>query len=460
MSALYNSLPSIVSEKLQARIKDAQDYLHRPVDVASLVVFRIAFGAIMLFEVYRFFDHDWIRRFYIIREFYFKYYGFEWVQPWLGDGMYIHFVVVGILALCIALGLFYRITTVLFFVGFTYWFLLDQTRYLNHLYMVALIAFLMCFIPAHVNVSLDARRKPSLRSDQVSMWHLWLLRFQVGLVYFYAGIAKLNGDWLQGEPVRMWLQKRSDYPLIGPLFETEVATWFFSYGGLMFDLFIVPAILWKRTRYWALAAAMFFHATNKMMFDIGIFPMMMLAATTILLPADWPRRIPLFFSALATPVRGDAVLPKHSKLILAGLAVWVLFQVLMPFRHVLYPGNVHWTEEGHRFSWHMKLRDKGGTARFIATSPSRDTTWEINQREYLSSAQRTRMSRRPDMILQFAHHVGADLKRQGFEDIEIRVDTQTILNHRPPQPLIDPQVDLLKVERNLMHATWILPLKE
>ena len=86
-----------------------RERLFEPVDIASIAVFRMFFGAILFWEVWRFFDNDWIRTFYIVRRFYFKYFGFEWIHPWPGDGMYVHFVAVGVFALCVMAGLLYRI---------------------------------------------------------------------------------------------------------------------------------------------------------------------------------------------------------------------------------------------------------------------------------------------------------------------------------------------------------------
>jgi vitamin K-dependent gamma-carboxylase len=144
--------------------------LFAPVDIASLVYFRVAFGAIMLWEVWRYFDHGWIKRYYIDPLFHFKYYGFDWVRPWPGDGMYLHFYVLGALAICVAVGLFYRVSTTLFFLGFTYIFLLDKTNYLNHFYLISLISLIMIFVPAHKAFSLDALLRPKIRSDSAPTW--------------------------------------------------------------------------------------------------------------------------------------------------------------------------------------------------------------------------------------------------------------------------------------------------
>ena len=237
-------------------------------------------------------------------------------------------------------------------------------------------------------------------------------------------IAKLNGDWLRGEPIRQWLARRDDYPLIGSWLDTEVAVWFFGYGGMLFDLAVVPALLWRKTRAWAFAACEFFHVLNKWMFDIGIFPVLVLAATLLMFPPDWPRKACLFF----TPRRDDGtrstppcISKRRQRLTVAFLVSYLAIQVLMPLRHFLYPGSVHWTEEGHRFAWHMKLRQKRAAALFYATDPHTGKTWQVDHRKYLSTAQSERVGRWPDMSLQFAHFLGDELQKEGYEDIEIRV---------------------------------------
>lgn len=438
--------------------------LFEPIDNASITVFRMCFGAILFWEVWRYFEKDWIRKFYIIRTFYFKFIGFEWVHPWPGDFMYVHFAAVGVFALCVMTGFFYRIASWLLFLGIAFWFLLDQTRYLNHLYLTVLLAFLMAVIPAHRAKSIDARRHPNLRSDTVPTWCLWLLRFQVGLVYFFGGVAKLNTDWLLGEPLRHWLSRNQDFPIVGSWFETESSVWFFTYGGLLFDLAVVPALLWRKTRVWAFVACLFFHSVNSIFFNIGIFPILMFSATLLLLPPNWPRKVFAFFSSKRKETKRlvemmPAVSKRRQHLTVVFLAIYFAIQLCMPLRHFLYAGNVLWTEEGHRFAWRMKLRRKRAIARFYATDPTTGKTWQIDDRKYLSYAQRKRVGRWPDMCLQFAHYMADELKKKGYDRIEIRVKTKASLNYRAYQYLIDPNVDLSKVQRNLRHANWILPLK-
>jgi vitamin K-dependent gamma-carboxylase len=265
--------------------------LLEPVDISFLVFFRVVFGGIMLWEVYRYFTHGWISRYYIEPTVYFTYYGFSWIKPWPGEGMYIHFFVLGVLAACILTGFLYRIAATLFFLGFSYVFLLDQTRYLNHFYLVSLISFLLIFLPAHRALSIDALLRPKLRSKTTPAWTLWLLRTQVGIAYFFGGVAKLNSDWFHGEPMRTWLFPLTKLPLFGPLFQKEWVVYNFVFGGLLLDLFVVPLLLWRRTRPYAFLAAVLFNLLNAIIFQIGIFPWFMLGATLIFFPPDLMRRI-------------------------------------------------------------------------------------------------------------------------------------------------------------------------
>ncbi len=441
-----------------------------PVHLAWLAYFRIAFGLVMTWEVWRYFNYNWISRYWITPNFHFTYYGFGWVQPWPGDGMYLHFGLLGVLALCIALGLWYRITTILFFLGFTYVFLLDQTYYLNHFYLISLLSFLMIFLPAHRAPSLDSALDPTLRSTYAPAWTLWLLRAQIGIVYFYGGIAKLNSDWLNGEPMRMWLEERTDFPVIGPYFTSEWMVYSFSYGGLLLDLLIVPFLLWRRTRVLAFIAGTLFHLMNAELFSIGIFPWFMICATTIFFDPDWPIRLftwngpqPATEQAADqskernSPIRS---LNRREQLTVVLLFVYLILQLTIPLRHFLYPGNVNWTEEGHRFAWHMKLRDKNASAQFWATDPIKQVTWEIPLEEHLTDRQAWKMAGRPDMVLQFAHKMADELRQDGQEQVEIRAIVRASLNGRERQLLIDPEVDLSKQSDSLWPASWIMPLEQ
>jgi hypothetical protein len=433
-------------------MSDTTSRLHQrlfaPVDLASLAFFRILFGA-ALFADMLLYTRESIKYHWLEPQFLFKYHGFEWVGLLPGDGMYLLVLGLRALALLILLGFLYRPACALFFTGFTYLFLVDQAEHLNHSYLICLLSFLMIFIPAHRMCSIDALLRPGLRVTTAPAWLLFILRFQVSVVYVFAGLAKLAPDWLRGEPVRTWLHGHAKDPVFGPPLDTEATTYLVAHGGLVFDLLIVPLLLCRKSRPWAFAAAAVFHLANATIFDIGVFPWLMFAATTLFLDPDWPRRFaPRFFprpAADAAPVR------TRPGLVIA-LAIYAAVQLVVPLRHVCYPGDVNWTEEGHRFSWRMKLRDKIGHAQFRVTDPAQGMTRVVEPTDYVNPIQALRMAGQPDMILQFAHHLA-----EGRTGVQVRAQSMISLNARAPANLVDTNVDLAAIPRSLKHATWILP---
>ena len=451
------------------------DRLTAPVDIASLALFRIAFGGILVVQFLGYFatvilGRDYIAESWINPPVHFKYYGFAWVNAWPGIGMYLHIAALAVLAFMIMRGIRYRVSTALFCIGFGYLFLLEQATYLNHYYLVWLVSLLMIIVPAHRAHSSDARRNPAIRSTTAPTWALWLLRFQIGLVYFFGGVAKLNADWLAGKPLDLWLSRRADHWLWGNLLQHDWAPYLFSYGGLLFDLLVVPFIMWRRTRVYAFLLAISFHLMNATLFNIGIFPWMMLAATTLFCEPDWPRRVARRFGILkgsfgaspesAVTKREQATTASWSwsrRMLATAVAAYVTIQIVMPLRHFLYPGNVSWTEQGHRFAWHMMLRSKRTGATFIVHDHTADSTYRVDPRDYISRRWARKMAGRPDMVLQFAHFLADEARQNGADSVGVRAVVRAGLNGRDPQLLVDPKVDLVGVTRSLEPADWIMP---
>ncbi len=434
------------------------------------------FGLTMMIESYRYWSKGWIDSQFIEPHFHFKYYGFEWVQALDGSGMYWIWALIGLSSCMIAIGLMYRVATGLFLVSFSYVFLIDQSHYLNHFYFIILLAVLLCVTPLHRRASFDTWLNPKLQSKQLPAWCLWVFLAQMEVMYIYAGLVKINPDWLQLQPLTMWMSARQHLPLIGPLMDE---TWFIAmaaYGSIALHVLGAPLLLLKRTRMMVFAAYCGFHFLNHSMFNIGIFPWLTVAGTLLFFEPDWPIRIqqrlrqgiarrtasrqsPAYEEHLNQLASETITRDRKKALIFALLAIWLTYQILMPLRHIVYPGNPSWTEEGHRFAWQMKLRSKRGDIRFQLLDAQNGRYWTANPRLDLNRKQLRVMSCRPDMILQYAHFL-ADRYQQirGYRP-EVRVNALCSLNGRPKQLLIDPNRNLAEVPRSLAHADWILPLK-
>ncbi|NOK59975.1 MAG: hypothetical protein GFH27_549291n167 [Chloroflexi bacterium AL-W] len=458
-----------------------QRYLQEPVDGSSLALFRILFGVIMLWEVWRYVSKGWIDRYYIDPTFFFSYVPF--IRPWEGEGMYWHFGLLGLLSVMMALGLHYRIASILFFPAFTYVFLLDKTQYLNHFYLISLISLLLAIVPAHRAWSLDRLRSRDTSPGMVPRWSLAILRAQIVVVYFYGGIAKLNPDWLQGQPIGMWLAQNSDSSILGPLLVQKWTGLVFAYGGLVVDLSVGFLLLFRRTFWLGVIIVLMFNLINADVFQIGIFPFFMIGALVLFPRPDWPRRLldgkqpqkrvrrknhqktdstaPLPEEILPTSRRRMPVFELGSGvLIILVLHLYLAANLTVPLRHWLYPSNVNWSEEGHRFSWRMKLRDKSVNLAMFATNPQTGERTEIDFDEWLTDRQRRKMSARPDMILQFAHYYADRYEEQhGIRPI-VNARAYASLNGRPPQVMIDFEVDLASQPVTLGASAWILPLED
>lgn len=277
------------------------------------------------------------------------------------------------------------------------------------------------------------------------------------LVYFYGGVAKLTWDWLNGWPLRIWLADRTDKALIGPLLDEVWVALLFSYSGLLFDLFAFPLLVWKRTRLPTFLVLTLFHLTNSHLFDIGVFPWFSIAMTLIFFQPGWPR---LSFN---WPLSTDAPQPpspptRRGSVTLLLLGLYLSIQILVPLRHFLYPGNVSWTEEGHRFAWHMKLRDKSADATFRLRDLETGDRWEVDPEVALTGRQYRKMSARPYMALAYARHL-AERERERGRRVEVKADVWASLNGGESQRLIDPDTDLAAQPRTFFaSAPWILPL--
>jgi vitamin K-dependent gamma-carboxylase len=436
------------------------DALSRPVSIASLSVFRALIGAVMTVGLVRYVAQGWVDTVLVEPTFFFKYPGFAWVRVFEPPGLYALFSVTALAALVVAVGALYRVGIVVFLLGFTYIQLLDVTNYLNHYYLIVLLAALLCVLPADRRYSLRVWARPEERRDQAPVWMLWLLRFQVGIVYLYAAVAKLGTDWLvHGQPMNLWMSRLNELPLLGPWIGEPWVAVAMSWAGLLYDGSIVPLLLWKRTRAWAYGLVVVFHGFTWLFFDIGMFPFIMTAATTIFFEPDWPDRLRerwIRGRPLDLPLTGTAARPLSAAGAFA-LGAWVLFQVAVPARHSLYPGDVLWNEEGMRYAWKVMVREKNGAVTYRVKDPKSGRVWYVSPHEYLDWRQANEMSAQPDLILQLGQHVGWDFRRRGVEEAEVYADVFVSLNGRPPARLIDPDVDLMEVEDSWRPAAWILP---
>jgi hypothetical protein len=413
--------------------------LTRPADIRPLAWFRIAFGLLIFGELVRLMINGETK---VLGDelMHFTYYGFSWVKPPPGAMIHVLAGTAAAAALFAAAGLFYRAAAAALFLSWTYLFLIEKAVYLNHFYLIALLAFLMVLLPAHRTLSLDALRRPALRSSFLPGWQWRLLQFQVALPYVYGGLAKIDRDWLAAKPLAIWLKDVSTAPWL---------PYAFAYGGLFFDLAVVPMLFLRRTRRVAILSMLAFHAANSLLFDIGVFPWLMIAATLIVLRPDGPMP-----SAAAV---GHRRAPRYATTL---AAAYVLIHLIIPWRHLLYAGDANWTNEGHWFAWRMMLRVKEARAEFLVIDQTSGRAWSVDPEASLAPVQARVMPNDPDMILQFAHAVSMNFKERGIDDVAVHARIEASLNGGPWRPFVDQRVDLAAEPRGLAEKRWIIPLTQ
>jgi vitamin K-dependent gamma-carboxylase len=448
-------------------IKSVYGAAIRPIDIASLAAFRILFGTVMCVGILRFLFTGWIEIMYDQPRWFFAFPGFAWVKPWPAPWMYVHYAALAALAACVAVGWHSRAALALFLLGFGYTQLIDVTNYLNHHYLVMLLGGLLLVLPTHHAWSLDARAGRSVRRTHLPAWMLWLVRFQVAVVYGFAGLAKANTDWLlYGQPLNLWLSARTEFPLLGRWFEVPEIAVLMSWIGFLFDTTIVLWLSWRRTRVIAYAAVLGFHGLTGALFNIGMFPIIMSSSALVFFSPQWPRRL-LRRIGLARVAAGDnQSAPRAEPTAVrtgarwkkwaggAVLGAYVVMQLGVPLRHLAYPGDVLWNELGMRFAWHVMIREKHGSVVFEARLQD-GRRLEIPAHNYLTPRQAREMGGQPDLIAQLAQAIGRDLEARGHRNVAVHARTAVSLNGRRPQAIIDPEIDLFHAD--LSDRRWILP---
>lgn len=442
-------------------------YFLETTKAAPLAAFRIFFGIMMFLSIVRFWSYGWIEKLYLQPKFFFSYYGFEFVKP-LGPYTYLLFLVCALSALAVALGFKYRLAIVIFFLSFTYIELMDKTTYLNHYYFISLLSFLMIFLPANAYFSFDAKKSPALASEYVPRWSIDSIKLLLAIVYIYAGLAKLNSDWLvEAMPLKIWLPSKYDLPLLGDLLQEKWVIYLFSWSGAIYDLSIPFLLLYKRTRVIAFLLVIVFHVLTRVLFPIGMFPYIMIVSATIFFDAKLHDRILAWIGKVFRVNKAYFDNDNIWKLTSTGhpwrVSVLLLFfavQLIFPFRYLAYPGEVFWTEQGYRFSWRVMLIEKAGYANFRIQDSETDEQFYVDNTDFLTAFQEKQMSTQPDFILQYAHFLKDHFGSQGHQNIEIYVESYVALNGRRSQPYIDPKTNLVAERESFRHKHWILPFKD
>ncbi|WP_291114228.1 HTTM domain-containing protein [Flavobacterium sp. UBA6135] len=426
--------------------------LWQPIDNAPLLVFRIFFGFLIAAESFGAILTGWVRNVLIKPEFTFSHIGFEWLQPLPGYGMYAYFALMGSMGIAVMLGYKYRWSLGIFTLLWTGVYLMQKEAYNNHYYLLILVCIIMLFMPANRAVSIDAKQNPTIKTNYMPKFVLIIMIAQMTIVYGFATIAKFYPDWLDGTFTRSLFQPHTNFPVIGTVFSTKWFPLFIAYSGIVFDGLIIPALLWKKTRTIAFIASLIFHLFNSVTLQIGIFPFFALSFVVFFYPPEKIRKL-FFRNQIELP---DTTLNlKPAKLILLFFIVFFSIQLLLPIRHWFIKGDVLWTEEGHRLSWRMMLRQRNGFITYRVVDKQTKEQWTYSLQDKASFKQ-FNMLNKPDGIWQFAQRIKKEYQEQG-KDVSIFIDSRVSVNNKPYLMFVDPAVDFAQAKWNYFsHNNWII----
>ncbi|XP_061886908.1 vitamin K-dependent gamma-carboxylase [Entelurus aequoreus] len=456
--------------------------LNRPTDPASLGIFRCMFGLLMAIDItqerglshvdYKYLDGAPVCRFPL----------FNFLKPLPMDWMYMVYLVMFIGSLGIMLGCLYRLSCLMFVSTYWYVFFLDKTAWNNHSYLYGLIGFQLTLMDANRYWSVDGLRRGTIRNAHVPLWNYTLLRTQIFIVYFLAGIKKLDADWMEGYSMS-YLAHHWLFDPFRMILPVELISLLVVHGGgLILDLSAGFLLFFDATRPYAVVFVSYFHLMNSQLFSIGMFPYAMLATSPLFFYTDWPRR---FFGRFPAFLRG--VLPyttpdpqpsssciyqeagrqqgvakssktrfKH-KLAAFFAVVYVLEQFFLPYSHFITKGYNNWTNGLYGYSWDMMVHSR--SHQHVKITYKDGQTGDIG---YLNPGVFTHSRRwkdHGDMLKQYATCLSDLLPRYNISDPEIYFDIWVSINERFQQRIFDPRVDVVKADWSPFRPNpWLMPL--
>ena len=433
-------------------------FLFKRIDNAQLIAFRVFYGLLVCAECFGAILTGWVEKTFIKPQFTFSFIGFEWLQPLPGNGMYVYFFIMGLCGVLITFGYKYRYSALTFAVMWSGVYLMQKTSYNNHYYLLMLLAFIMAFLPANRSFSMDVKLNPSLESDSMYNYVRWLIILQLFIVYTYAALAKVYGDWLDFSIIEILMASKKEYFLVGEVLQQKWTHQAIAVFGILFDLLVIPALLFKPTRKIAFGLAIFFHLFNSFVFRIGIFPYLALAFCVFFFETKTIRNLFLVKKNVSIPQAIKK--PKNYKWVLGLLRIYFIIQLVLPVRHYFIQDDVLWTEEGHRLSWRMMLRSRVGSIRVFVEDKATGNREQIKLDDYLTKKQKGKVACYPDFTWQFAQYLKKENAKQG-KDIGVFVINKVRVNKSKYREFIDPDTDLANVPwKHFSHNEWILPSKE
>ena len=312
-------------------------YLLQPVHAPGLAAFRFVFAAAMAYDAFAMHARSEVDDFFCTpHRLTFAYRWTPFIAPLSCDAMLRLPHVIGAAAILFGTGLLPVVGLLAFAVAYTFLFLAEATRYVNHFYLYSMLGWLL------LGAALSS---PSRLGFGCRRYQLYALRLQISFVYFFGGLVKLQREFLvELEPLRSYVRAaaahsadetaargRSRSPRL-PLAAVGACASTCSRRSRC-GRRAALARLWRRARLPRPQPLVLFRT-------IGSFPLVSLATCALFLDA--------------APAAAAAARPSRASLIpLYVTAAHLGLQALVPLRHHWHSADVSWTRLGNEFGWRM-----------------------------------------------------------------------------------------------------------
>ncbi len=421
--------------------------LNSPIPSISISIFRLFFALILLVQSYYFIAEEFIVK-NIIQPFVL----FPFISE-LEPASKTFLIIIGYIMLVANIGMLFnksaKFATLIFLFCFTYFWLLDKGYFNNHYYFISLICFLLFLV----------EKAPSYSKNiYTPKIYLFSLQMMVFIIYFIAGVNKLNPYWLFDlQPMRHILELKSEL-VNNAFFKQELVILCASYLGLIFDLCIGFLLFFKRTQLFAFMSIIVFHVTNYYLFkdvgEIGVFPFLMIS--TIILFID-----PLYLNKILKIKNKKPIETPHCLIMNKFIFCFLIIQFTLPFRHVFFKGNVDYNGIGQRFAWRMKIMYKESDINYFIVNKMTQEKYTVDITTMLTNRQYNNLKYFPDLIVPLAKKIQLEASEKfGIKNAKITCKYTTSFMGKNKQYLFSPKLDLAKIKPNTLTNKWLFPLKK
>jgi vitamin K-dependent gamma-carboxylase len=437
-----------------------KSWLSDNVSGKRLSLFRILFGISMCYEIVDYFKIKLIEVGILQPSILFHFSPFGAIGPLPSAIFKIILGLMLIAAILITVGYRTKPAAAFFSVAYLYIIFLEKAYYNNHLYLFALIAFLFSIIDSEEHYSLT-KKINMLPARWIPRWHLALLQWQIVMVYFYGGVAKLSADWIvRLEPInttRNTISNEVWYSFI----KSDGGLKFFMYGGLVLDLIFSLLLFHKKLKWIAIPAIIVFNFMNSKIFnDIGVFPYVMLCAMVLFITTDDIRKI--LPSVGVTDTSNWQAFSKTSKWLQYLMAGYIIFHSVMPFRGHIFSKNMDWTGIHQSFSWRMKsMHREFVEMKWVVVNGQTKESIPITHEQLINNLQVEVVGRNAEAVLQFARFLKAEAVKRNIASPRVYAKIIVKFNGRPAQPFVKPDIDLSSDSYHIGNTEkWLTPLAE